>query len=268
RWLGQRRRVVDSGKRGAAAYRLYWFLVIDVALHLAIKFTACVAKSRSLVTFLYRRILPLLVFPRWTVTDRSDRQLTMRHELFRHFELELFVQRRDLPGALELVRETLVAAGSSTADVPPGILAQAEAAGRSAELKRLSGTYQHHYPICIRRVLPEDALLSMASSVGRPEDDWYAISLITYRSPREPFMQTARFLADVTHTLHGARIHWGKWFPHSGAQVEAAYPALEAFRDHCRGADPAGVFRNSFIEQTLFEEPTAGRAQSGRPPSA
>ncbi len=228
-WLVHERSVAQENRRagGAALYRVYWLAVIDVLLHLCVKFSASLMRSRRLVHLLYRRILPAFIFPRWRVTDRSDRQLLMRHDLFRHLEMEAFVAREHLAAAVDLVVEAL----------------------RRADER---GSYVHHYPICIRRVLPDDTLISMASCHGIEEQDWYAISLITLTEPREPFQRVAAFLAERMSSLLGARLHWGKWFPPGGAGVERGYPGLGTFEATCREFDPRGVFHNRFLRRTIF----------------
>lgn len=228
-WLVHERSVADENRRtgGAALYRLYWLAVIDVLLHLCVKFSASLMRSRRLVHLLYRRLLPAFIFPRWCVTDRSDRQLLMRHDLFRHLEMEAFVTRQHLAAAVDLVVEAL----------------------RRADER---GSYVHHYPICIRRVLPDDTLISMASCHGLEEQDWYAISLITLTEPREPFRRVVAALADRMSSLLGARLHWGKWFPPGGAGVERGYPGLGEFEATCRAFDPRGVFRNRFLRRVLL----------------
>jgi hypothetical protein len=52
--------------------------------------------------------------------------------------------------------------------------------------------------------------------------------------------------------LFEARLHWGKYFPLDGADVEGEYPGLAEFRAQCLQVDPNGVFRNSFAERVLF----------------
>ncbi len=228
-WLVHERSVAQENRRtgGAAFYRLYWLTVIDVLLHLCVKFSASLMRSRRLVHLLYRRLLPAFIFPRWRVTDRSDRQLLMRHDLFRHLEMEAFVTREHLAAAVDLVVKAL----------------------RQADER---GSYVHHYPICIRRVLPDDTLISMASCHGLEEQDWYAISLITLTEPWEPFQRVAALLAESLSSLFGARLHWGKWFPPGGVGVEQVYPGLGEFEATCREFDPPGVFRNRFLRRKLF----------------
>jgi len=259
-WLVHERSVAQDNRRagGAALYRVYWLAVIDVLLHLCVKFSASLMRSRRLVHLLYRRLLPAFLFPQWRVTDRSDRQLLMRHDLFRHLEMEAFVPREHLAAAVGLVVEVLrVADGRGTSAEPscglsPLAGSQIRSPSVKAELEGMRGSYVHHYPICVRRVLPDDTLISMTSCHGIEEQDWYAISLITLTEPREPFQRVAVFLAEGLSTLFGARLHWGKWLPPGWAGVERGYPGLAEFAATCREFDPRGVFRNRFLRQTMF----------------
>ena len=242
----------ENRRSGAAAlYRAYWLLVIDVLLHLGIKLAASLLRSRRLVDFLYRHLLPACIFPKWRVTDRSERQLLMRHELFRHLEMEVFVQRKHLEPALEFVAEVLRAADDGGYEVSPGVHDRIRDLDLRDALEEIRGSYSHHYPVCVRRVMPDDTLISMASCHGIEEQDWYAISLITFTEPRLPFQEVARFLASAMARLFGARLHWGKWFPFDAGQVEAGYPELAAFRATCAEFDPKGVFRNVFLQTTI-----------------
>src|SRR5205823_1500997 len=106
-----------------------------------------------------------------------------------------------------------------------------------------------HYAVTFRKVLPDDALISMTSGADEP---WYAISFITYVDPREAFFVLASFLARSMNRLFGARPHWGKYFPLNGADVERSYSRLAEFRAVCHAVDPNGVFRNEFAERVLF----------------
>ena len=244
----------DNRRSGAAAlYRVYWFLVIDVGLHACIKLAASWLRSRRLVSILYRRILPACLFPRWRVTDRSDRQLLMRHDLFRHLEMEVFVPRDRLREALAFVVEVLRAADDTTHVPSTEVRESIEMVGEWETVMGIRGTWSHHYPICVRRLQPDDTLISMASCHGIEEQDWYAISLITFTEPRRDFEAVARLLARVMTVRFGARLHWGKWFPLDGSQVEDGYPGLREFRAICEERDPEGVFRNEFVKERLFD---------------
>ncbi len=121
------------------------------------------------------------------------------------------------------------------------------------ELLQRRGSFTHHYPIAFRRVLPDDALISMtsgteASGAGGP---YYAISFITYVEPRDRFLELASFLARSMTRLFQARLHWGKYFPLGKSDVERVYPRLPEFRALCRQVDPNGVFRNDFTERVF-----------------
>ena len=276
--LAHERSVAAENRRAGAAavYRAYWLIVIDVLLHLSIKLAVSVLKSRRSVHVLFRRVLPACMLPRWRVTDRSDRQLLMRHDLFRHMEMELFVPCARLRTALDFVAEVLRAADDRAHEVSPRVRARIERLGALDAFERMRGTYVHHYPICVRRVQPDDTLISMASCHGMEEQDWYAISFITYSEPRAPFERVARFLAEAMAAHFDARPHWGKWFPLDAAQVERSYRGLAAFRAACEDFDPRGVFRNAFVRGALFpaerEDPTpatdtAAAASASRSPA-
>ena len=253
-YLEHERSVAVDNHRSSIAmlYRAYWLIVIDVLLHLGIKLTASLLRSRRLVDFIYRRLLPVCIFPQWRVTDRSDRQLLMRHDLFRHLEMEVFVPREKLRPALALVSDILRAADNADYEISAGAHDRIRALDLQDALENIRGSYSHHYPICVRRVLPDDTLISMASCHGMEEQDWYAVSLITFTHPRLPFQNVAHFLATTMAPLFNARLHWGKWFPLNARQIEDSYPGLAAFRAICAQFDPQGVFRNQYLEEALF----------------
>ena len=245
RWtyLAQHRREVPNGRsRLAWLYRIYWFLSIDLGLHLLIRVTLRLAGSFRAMRFLYRHVIPRTVIRNWKVADESSAMLVMEHELFRHIEMELFVTRDRLPPALEYVRNVLSVAGHSSSVLPDLSLDCDDA----ARLAALAGQYGHHYPICIRRVQPDDTLISMASGGTQ---DWYAISLISYARPteRQGYSQVMEFLASTMSRKFGARPHWGKFCPLPAAELVALYPRFAEFRSLCESRDRQGVFRNQWL---------------------
>lgn len=249
-FIAQRRSVAAKNHRQgfAGIYRIYWFLTLDIGMHLLIKLFASLLKSRWLTRLLFRRGVPAFAFERWVSVDRSDRQLVMEHELFRHLEMELFVRRPQLVEATRYVTDILRLADDPAHELSRPTLALLADMEGGDGVQQLAGCHTHHYPICFRRVQPDDTLLSMASGGA---EDWYAISLITYVEPRDRFYRLATFLAVTTHHLFGARIHWGKWFPLDGDLVAQQYPHLADFREVCGRHDPRGVFRNDFLSQRL-----------------
>jgi xylitol oxidase len=50
----------------------------------------------------------------------------------------------------------------------------------------------------------------------------------------------------------GAVPHWGKLFTMAPAVVQSRYPKLADFRELVRHHDPAGKFRNEFLDRYIF----------------
>jgi FAD/FMN-containing dehydrogenase len=250
-WFAQHRRAVpvaSSQSLSAKLYRAYWFFGLDIGFHLLMKFFAAYLRSPRLVRLYFRTLLPLLVMQNRTVTDASERMLIMEHELFRHMEIELFILASHLHAAAEFVRHVLTAFDDRTAPVPASLADQLKCINLLDALLAHRGTFTHHYPIAFRRVLADDTLLSMSSGPGEP---YYSLSFITFVEPRERFYRMADFLARSMTVLFGARLHWGKYFPLSAAEIAGVYPHLEEFRQLCGQIDPHGVFRNGYTERVL-----------------
>jgi hypothetical protein len=166
-----------------------------------------------------------LLIRNWKRVDLAERVLTMRHDLFQHEEMEIFVPEPHLAAALDLLREAT----------------EAFAADRR---------YLHHYPYSIRRVLPEDTLLSMAAGAREP---MYSISIFTYRAPRDraSYYIFCAWISEAMTRLYDARLHWGKHFPQTSHDVARLCPGLPVFRQVCADLDPNGVFRNAYTDRVL-----------------
>ncbi|MCC7084233.1 MAG: FAD-binding protein [Pirellulales bacterium] len=252
KFVGQHRREVDAPRsRRAAIYRVYWYLTIDLALHLIVKLLVQVLNPRRGVKFFYRHFLSLFVVRNWRVIDDSNKMLIMEHELFRHIEIEVFVRLSNLSGAVTFAREILESFSGNSEAVSNTTAQQLERLGLFDELMQSVGSYSHHYAICIRRVLPDDTLISMSSGGDEP---YYALSFISYARPsqRDGFFKFAKFLAASMAALFEARPHWGKVCPLDREQIQRLYPRLPEFQRACQTSDPDGVFRNSWLENTLF----------------
>lgn len=50
----------------------------------------------------------------------------------------------------------------------------------------------------------------------------------------------------------GARPHWGKLFESDAGRIASLYPRLREFRQLASALDPAGKFRNDFVDRWLF----------------
>lgn len=250
RWLSQERSISRDHARSGWAwlFRLYWFVVIDVLLHLVLKFAVSILRSRTLVHLLMRRVLFRFIFARWVTTDRSDHALIMEHELFRHLELEAFVARSQLVPATNFVREIINASDSVAYQVSESSESIIESTGLSADFEAIRGRFTHHYPICIRRVAPDDTLISPSAQA---DEDWYALSFITYVQPRDDFYAFARLIGNGLHRKFAGRLHWGKWNPFTAKEIEECFEHVGRFKEVCEDFDPNGVFRNDFLSQKL-----------------
>lgn len=253
RYLGQHRRESSRPRSWLAPlYRWYWYLIIDLGLHLVLKAIMQVFKDRRLAKWFFRVLAPFTIIRRWHVVDHSQDMLIMEHELFRHLEIEIFVRRSDLSEALEIARQ-LVSWADSGVPFPPQTQWIIDKHELRNNAEKASGRYTHHYPICVRRVVPDDLLISMSSGGS---EDYYALSFITYELPteRDGFFRFAELLAMVMFHRFNARCHWGKYTPFHHPQIVANYPQLELFLKRCQQFDPEGRFQNTWIKATLFGE--------------
>jgi FAD/FMN-containing dehydrogenase len=242
-------------------HRAYAFFGVDLLLHILVKALVAVGRP-SWIRGFFRSVFIHLAWRDRTVIDRSELVLTLHHELFKHVEMELFVPRSQLAGALAIVRHAIAVFDGSDARPDPAVEAALAGAGLLDELRQRAGSYTHHYPIFIRRVLPDDALISMTAGASEP---FYTISLFCYREPRAAFYALADFVARALNRLHRACPHWGKYFPLQCADIAEYYPRLAEFRAICDRYDPRGTFRNAYVTRVLgftaaheAREPAAG----------
>ena len=242
----------DAGKRSRLSklYRLYWLSVMDYGLHLQILFLERMLRSRRMIQFAFRRIVSAFLIRKWKVTDRSSSMLVMKHEAFRHIEIELFVRRDQLADALRFTQEAIKVAAGKESTLSADNQQKIDEHGMQESLDELQDQYCHHYPICVRRVLPDDTLISMASGGNQ---DWYALSFISYARParRAGFSLFANFMAQSMSRLFQARPHWGKICPLEANELTALYPRFDSFRTVCASLDPKGVFQNDWTTALL-----------------
>ncbi len=257
RYFAQHRRETTQPRgRWATLYRLYFFLQFDIGLHLLVTLAARTLRSPRLVRFLFREVAPRLVIQNWTVIDDSQKMLVMEHELFRHIECEMFVPRSRLAEAIDLVVPLLKYFDGDREAIGGNTRQHLKSVGALRQIDGRCGNYTHHYPICIRRVLPDDTLISMTSDTAEP---YYALSFISYARPddRHGFFAFAEVLSRALGGLFDARPHWGKICPLTAVEAARLYPQLPQFLEICRQFDPQGVFRNAWLDRTLFAESPA-----------
>jgi len=254
-FVAQHRRIVPPLEK--RLYRLdMWtyfigrYITMDIGLHLTFKVLANVIRSRGLIRSFFRRVMPYVLLEDKIFIGRSDEILTWEHELFRHMEIEVFVPRRHVHAAVDHIRAVLTVCDGS-AEIDPETAARLEEAGLLDDLRAIRGVFTHHYPICIRQVLPDQTMLSMCSG---GDDPWYSFSIITLEEPRDGFLRMAEYLARSMAQIFGARPHWGKHFPLSEDLVRSLYPQLDEFDEICRRFDPQGVFQNDFTRRMLGRE--------------
>ena len=196
------------------------------------------------------KLMPHLLITNVVRRDEAEHVLTLGHHYFRHEEMELFVPESRLREAVEVLRcATEIFAGDAAA-ASEAVATKLSLHNLYGELTRHTGSYVHQYPFFFRRVLPEDTLISMASGTTEP---MYSISVFTYLRPeaRAPYYGYCLWLARCMNRLFGARLHWGKHFPLSEADIASAYPSLATFKELCRHTDPNGVFRNGYTKRVL-----------------
>lgn len=251
RWnyLAQHRRETKASRSWHASfYRAFWTFGMDHGLHWII-----IALARWLpdkfCPFAFRFLLANLVPRNWRVVDRSDRQLTMQHHLYRHIETELFVKKSNLPEMFELTKWLIeLCAGREQAGRNEWTAAIDES-GLASEFEQLKGCYRHHYPICIRKVLADKGLISMSGSAG--DEPWYAVSLISYASvdKRSGFLQFASAITRLSIRLFAARPHWGKHYPPNIA-FDNLYADYGKFLDIRDRVDPTESFLPTWMRQS------------------
>ena len=265
-YIAQHRRETANQIGGwARLYRWYFFLAFDITLHLIILFMVRVLRSSAAVRFYFRYVAPRLVVRNWRVVDKSQNMLVMEHELFCHVEIEIFVKRAFIRDAMRLVIALLKHCDGDHTAIDAGTREELKSRGLLPQIDELGGQYTHHYPICIRRVLPDDTLISMTAGMDEP---CYAISFISYAgsSRRSGFLKFAATLSRTMAVLFGARPHWGKICPLSSDEVNALYPRAADFRKVCRELDPNGAFTSQWLQRMALSDSKANSAVPERLP--
>jgi L-gulonolactone oxidase len=240
----------------ALVLRVFRLAMIDVLLNGVIRYLAATPRRGQHLPWVFRRAMPLLAMPGIRVVDDSRRLLTMRHDLFMHVECEIFVPAEKLLEAATFVEWALRCCAGEELPASTDDVAAWFGGDVIAGIEPLRGAYRHHYPITFRRVLRDGALISMTSG---DDEEWYAISLITYENELMPFLRLSRVVAKTLATTLGARPHWGKICPLRTTEIATLYPRMAEFRAFCASIDPAQVFVNDFARRMVGFDPAARR---------
>jgi L-gulono-1,4-lactone dehydrogenase len=248
-WVAFERAVTERAPQSwlrTQVFRAVNLILLDIAFHLFVNLTR---RMGATVTKAFHRLTPSLMLKNRERIDDSHHVLTMKHHLFRHEEMELFIRQSDFARAMAFVQFATEAFAGSDAPLPDEFAGLGET-GLVAELARLRGSYTHHYPIFCRRVMPEETLVSMASSSDEP---YLSVSIFTYCAPRKrkAYYAFCLFLARALLHLFKVRLHWGKHFPLQHADVAPLYPRLDEFRALCDACDPNGILRNGYTSRVL-----------------
>jgi len=171
----------------------------------------------------------------------------MAHDLFCHFETELFVPESHVHEAVAFVQTAINAFANRDSAVSGSFATRVNEAGMTERLHQLRGTWIHHYPICIRKVLPDDTFLSMSAGT----EPWCAISFITYDRDRRAFRNFSAFMTRTMASAFGARPHWGKHFDLQAGDLRKLYPKFDRFVRVRHQIDPNGRFSNTFIDELM-----------------
>ena len=145
RWYAQLRRpVMGSRTRSISArgQRVLRYGGVDVAMNGLVRWLSGTVESWSSVRGFYRHAFPMLARSDMHVVDEARALLMMRHDLYTHVEIELFVPAQHIVAAAAFAERALRwCGGESPSDA--GALA---AAGRDPDvtttMRDLHGTYR------------------------------------------------------------------------------------------------------------------------------
>ena len=122
-------------------------------------------------------------------------------------------------------------------------LPRAVAADAVRAIKATAERYAINFPIEVRFVAPDDALLSPAH-----ERDTVYVAVHAFKGMEwEPYFRAVEAIADE----HGGRPHWGKRHFQTAATLAPRYPGWERFAAVRGRLDPDGVFSNVYTDRVL-----------------
>ena len=130
-------------------------------------------------------------------------------------------------------------------------LPRAAAADAVRAVKATAERYAINFPIEVRFVAPDDALLSPAY---RRESVYVAVHAFKGME-WEPYFRAVEAIADE----YGGRPHWGKRHFQTAGTLAPRYPEWERFATVRARMDPNGVFSNAYTDRVLGVAPALAR---------
>jgi FAD-linked oxidoreductase len=110
-------------------------------------------------------------------------------------------------------------------------------------IKATAERFAINFPIEVRFVAPDDALLSPAH-----ERETVYVAVHAFKGMEwEPYFRAVEAIADE----HGGRPHWGKRHSQTAATLAPRYPGWERFAAVRERLDPGGVFSNAYTDRVL-----------------
>jgi L-gulonolactone oxidase len=129
---------------------------------------------------------------------------------------------------------------------------RAAAADAVRAIKAAAEGYAINFPIEVRFVAPDDALLSPAH-----ERETVYVAVHAFKGMAwEPYFRAVEAIADE----HGGRPHWGKRHFQTAATLAPRYPGWERFAAVRARLDPDGLFANAYTDRVFGTSRPAARA--------
>jgi hypothetical protein len=227
------------------AFFVRWidFLTVEILPHLILR-ALLLFDNRALTISYYKDLLPKFLFSQ-KVVNEDYRGLTLHtkhHYYFRHVEMEAFVPESKVKEVFGLMINLVDwFSGRMEGEKLPD--------NYQEELEDKHGKFVLHYPMFIRKVYPDDTLISMTSG----KENYYAIGFFTYKKNenRGDYWDFTRLVAKILSRDYNVRFHWGKHFPLEYDEIKHLYPELEKFKTICREKDKNGVFQNEFTKKVF-----------------
>lgn len=225
-------------KLRASIERYTDFLTVEIMPHVILKFLLFVNDFRYIISY-YKSFLPKMLFSIRIVNEDfvGLTHHTRHHYYFRHVEMEVFIKEKDMVEVFDLIKNIVCYFAGLENNLSEKY---------KNELSGMFGKFVLHYPMFIRKVYPDDTMVSMTSD----GETRYAMGFFTYRKEedRGSYYAFTKSLAPILSRDFGVRIHWGKHFPLTYDRIKDLYPQIEKFKSIADEVDPNGVFRNSFIK--------------------